>query len=273
MPRHDVEDLQLALRPITALVDEYPPDYVTTCHSHTRAQLLYASTGVMAVVTDHGAFVVPPQRAVWIPNGVRHEMTSRGAVALRTLYVDPRCNVRLPTTCRVIEVSALMRALILEAVTLPLEYDLDGRDGLVMALLLDEIATVPSVPLSAPMPTDERIAQVCRAMFKEPARERSIEELARAARMSVRTFRRRFSSQTGMSVAAWRQHVRLLEALSRLAIGRSVTEVALQVGYHTPSAFTAMFRRAFGTTPSKYFDVVSSKSRAHLYRNLPRVDH
>ncbi|MDP9199971.1 MAG: helix-turn-helix domain-containing protein, partial [Pseudomonadota bacterium] len=52
--------------------------------------------------------------------------------------------------------------------------------------------------------------------------------------------------------ATWRQNVRLMEALSRLAVGQPVTSVAFDVGYNSPSAFTAMFRRAFGHAPTQY---------------------
>jgi AraC-like DNA-binding protein len=98
-----------------------------------------------------------------------------------------------------------------------------------------------------------RLARVCRAIFKNPAQGQSLAFWARAAGMSRRTLTRTFRRETGMSFASWRQHVRLLEALSRLATGQPVTAVALDVGYQSPSAFTARFRRTFGTTPTHYY--------------------
>ena len=70
--------------------------------------------------------------------------------------------------------------------------------------------------------------------------------------MGRRTFTRAFKQETGMGLAVWRQQVRLMEALSRLASGESVTQVAFEVGYDSPSGFSAMFRRAFGVPPSQY---------------------
>jgi AraC-like DNA-binding protein len=99
-------------------------------------------------------------------------------------------------------------------------------------------------------------------VFKEPSRETTLDEWARSAGMSRRTLTRLFRRETGMSVAAWCQHVRLLEALSRLSVGHSVTKVAFDIGYQSPSAFTAMFRRAFGTTPSHYFDTAAEERAA-----------
>lgn len=247
------DDCQDVARPVAAMARECPPGCIDLFHTHRRAQLLFACTGVMSVVTREGAFIVPPQRAVWLPAGIEHEVHYGGATSLRTLYIEPQAHEKLPTQSRVLEVSDLLRSLILAAVNLPTEYDLDGREGRIMSLLLDEIAIMPTVPLHAPMPRDERLARVCRAMFKDPMREQRLEDLARAAGMSRRTVTRLFRRETGMSFAAWRQHVRLLEALSRLAVGRSVTAVALDVGYRSPSSFTAMFRRTFGVTPSHYF--------------------
>jgi AraC-like DNA-binding protein len=207
----------------------------------------------MSVITRDGAFVVPPQRAVWLPAGMEHEVHYAVPVSLRTLYIEPGANAKLPTRCRVLEVSELLRELILASVDLPPEYDLAGRAGRIMALLVDEIASMPTTPLHAPMPRDERLARVCRTMFREPKRDQRLQDIASAAGMSRRTVTRLFRRETGMSFAVWRQHVRLLEALSQLAVGRSVTTVSLDVGYRSPSSFTAMFRRRFGVAPSRYF--------------------
>lgn len=247
------DECQSIARPVAAMAVECPRGFTDVFHSHRRAQLLYACAGVMSVVTREGAFVVPPQRAVWLPGGIEHEVYYGVPVSLRTLYIEPRVHPQLPTQCRVLEVSDLLRSLILEAVNLPAEYDLEGREGRIMALLLDEIVGMPTVPSHAPMPRDERLARVCRAMFKDPTQKVRLEDLAHTVGMSRRTVTRLFRRETGMSFAAWRQHLCLLEALSRLAVGRSVTTVALDVGYRSPSSFTAMFRRTFGVTPRHYF--------------------
>lgn len=251
--RRSQAELQEIPRPVAALADEYAPGHVEGTHSHLRSQLLYASRGVMSVLTEKGSYVVPPQRAVWLPAGTRHEVRCRDQVSLRTLYVVPQASPRLPRECCVLEVSDLLRSLIIAAVDIPVEYDLGGREGRIMALILDEIAAMPVVPLSAPMPDDARLVRICREIFKNPAQGESLAFWARAAGMSRRTLTRTFRRETGMSFASWRQHVRLLEALSRLAIGQPVTVVALDVGYQSPSAFTARFRRTFGTTPTHYY--------------------
>src|SRR5258706_11671898 len=89
-------DYQNVPRPVAALADEYPPGHHDPRHQHARAQLLYASVGVVVVITDHASFVVPPQRAVWVPAGVPHEAYMRGHVSCRTLYVSETMCPHLP---------------------------------------------------------------------------------------------------------------------------------------------------------------------------------
>jgi AraC-like DNA-binding protein len=123
-----------------------------------------------------------------------------------------------------------------------------------MNLILDEITATPAAPLHVPMPNDARLMRVCKAILADPANAKTLDDWARGVNMGRRTFTRLFRHETQMSFAAWRQHVRLIEALARLAPGTRVTSVAFDIGYNSPSAFTAMFRRTFGVSPSHYFE-------------------
>jgi AraC-like DNA-binding protein len=130
----------------------------------------------------------------------------------------------------------------------------DPHHARLVGLLADLLVALPVAPLQLPLPTDLPARHVARAILAEPAAERSIDELARAAGASRRTVERRFRHETGLSPVAWRQRARVLEALRLLAEGQAVTTVAASVGYSTPSAFTAVFRRHTGTTPSRHFE-------------------
>jgi len=239
-------------RDVVITGNDYPPRHVLPRHAHKRGQLLYAATGVVTVITDEGSWVVPPRRALWIPPGVAHEVRMSGAVSTWSTYVRDPAVAALPARCRVIEVSLLLHALLQEAVDLPAEYALDGRDGRVMALLLDEIAAMPALPLSTPLPRDPRLARLCRNLISAPGLEVDIDTMAHRAGMSRRSFTRLFRQQTGMSFSAWRQQACLLVALTRLGGGDPVTKVAMDLGYSSASAFTAAFRRVLGVAPSRY---------------------
>src|SRR5689334_627806 len=103
--------------PITTLTHDYAAGHVIRSHFHDRDQLVYASRGVMTVRTNEGAWVVPTHRAVWIPALVPHTITMSGTVAMRTLYLKPRLARSLPRECCVVNVSALLRELILHTCT------------------------------------------------------------------------------------------------------------------------------------------------------------
>ncbi len=222
-------------------------------HSHDWPQLVYASQGVMRVETEQGAFVVPSQRAVWIPGGLPHSIEMSGRVWMRTLYLAPELAATLPRRCCVVAVPPLLRELILHAIELgPLASDVAEHRHLV-DVLLDQLRVLPVVPLELPLPRDDRALRVARRLREDPGGAAPLEELAREAGASRRTLERLFQRETGISLGRWRQQARLLQSLQLLAHGEPVTSVALEVGYESPSAFVAAFASAFGTTPGRYY--------------------
>ncbi len=247
-------DYQRVPRPVAAMAKDFPDGYHNPRHSHERAQLVFAAHGAMLVSTSAGSWAVPPQRAVWMPAGVTHEIRMVGAVAMRTLYIRQDAAARLPAGVRVLAVSPLLRELILRACALPIAYDEDGPAGRIMAMILDEIAALPTVALDLPLPRDARLGRICRALSAELGATRTLSDWGRDAGASPRTLARLFVKETGLTFAAWRQQARLLAATAMLAAGEPITRIALELGYESPSAFTAMFKRALGAPPSHYFD-------------------
>lgn len=240
---------------VIAIGNDYSADHIVQPHSHKRSQLIYGANGVMMVVTEHGVWIVPPEQAVWLPAGVVHSVhMTMGPVSTHSAFIWPDSVPRLPKGCQVLGMSPLMKQLLREAVDVPLEYDPTSRDGLLMALLQQEIPRLPVLPLALPFPRDKRLARRCRKLLDQPTPHDSIDEWSDALGMSRRAFTRLFRHETGMSFAAWRQQACLFAALPRLAAGESITVVALDLGYDSPAAFTSMFRRALGAPPSRYFN-------------------
>jgi AraC-like DNA-binding protein len=223
-------------------------------HRHRRAQLVYANHGVMTVTTEAAAYVVPPQRAVWMPGGVGHRIEARGEVTMRTLYIEDREFAEFPSDVCVLQVTPLLRELIVSAVASGPHYEPDSAQSRLMVVILDQICSQPVASLALPMPTDSRLLRVARSMMDNPADVRDLNEWAREAGASARTLSRLFTAQTGMTFREWRQQRRLLRALELLASGHNVTTVAAELGYDNTSAFIAMFRRCLGTTPARYLD-------------------
>lgn len=239
-------------RAVAALANHYAPGHHITPHTHRHAQLLYATSGVMRVGTADGAWVVPPLRAVWLPAGVEHEVIVRGALTMRSVLVTGPAAATMPATARVIEVSPLLRALILAAIEDPLDGPQSPRQAHVSALLLDEIAAAGQHRLYLPMPRDTRLRRLCEGLLDRPEDAAGLDDWADRAGASTRTLARLFRAETGLSFTAWRQQARLIEAVARLAEGEPVERLAPSLGYRSPSAFTAMFRRVLGQPPTKY---------------------
>jgi AraC-like DNA-binding protein len=221
-------------------------------HDHTWDQLLHAVEGIMTVVTADGAWVVPPQRAVWLPAEVQHLIEAPGSLSLRTVFFPPACVDSLPRRCCVVGVPPLLRELILQLVRRQGETSGAKRRRL-EDVVLDMLEELPQEPLSLPMPRDPRARRLAELLAQHPDDRRPLEELARDVGASVRTLQRCFLSEAGISFRHWRQQLRLHRALVLLAEGSPVTTVALEVGYESPSAFVAMFRRLLGTSPGRYF--------------------
>ena len=238
---------------ITTLTHDYPAGQVIPSHFHDRDQLVYASRGVMTVRTNRGAWVVPTYRAVWIPAAVPHTITMSGTVAMRTLYLKPRLARNLPRDCCVVNVSPLLKELILHACTFPALKKTIKRQGHFIHMILDQFEAIQMVPLQLPNPSDPRALRIAAALFADPSDRRPLARFAKSAGASKRTLERLFQDDVGMTFGKWRQQLRLMQAMRLLAEGAKVTHAALESGYSTPSAFISMFRKTLGTTPRLYF--------------------
>jgi len=237
---------------VVGLECECPLNYVDKLHTHERSQLIYASRGMMTVTTPEACYVVPPQRALWVPAGHPHEVFYQRQVSLRTLYFDNAVLDFGGGKCCLIEISDLLKQLILEVIKTDSTNIDKAREKCAIYLLINEIRRMPKAPYQVSMPLDNRLLRVCKTIIDCPSDRRNLDELAVLAGMSRRSFTRLFKEETGMGLESWRRQVRLIRALSLLSDGLSVTEVAYDVGYDSPSAFTAMFRRSFGVTPRAY---------------------
>jgi len=244
MPYRSAAEHEDVPRPVVGIGNDYPPSFELAEHRHRRGQLLYAANGVVAVSTPQGAWVAPPERAVWIPGGTPHAVRMVGAVQTRSVLSEPSPCPALGGACRVVAVSPLLRQLLLAAAEIPVESDEGGRDGLVMRLLV--------LAGAGPSPARAAPAARCRASRD---RRRAPAPTAQGAGAGGRTrgrFPRLFRRETGMSFAEWRQQACLSVALPRLAAGEPITTIALNLGYDGPASFSTMFKRALGVPPSRY---------------------
>ena len=221
-------------------------------HSHARGQLSGLRRGLLTMGTDAGAWIVPADHAVWLPPHQPHYGWTHGAVEGWSCYVaEPACE-NLPERPCTIRTSGLLREAVIRASDWQGQI-LDEQQWHVAMVILDELRTAPIKPFGLPMPRHPRLVLIARALLDEPGDRRGVDEWAQWAGISERTLSRRFVHETGFTYTAWRQRARLMRALELLAEGEAVTNVALDLGYDSVSAFIALFKRTLGVTPSAYF--------------------
>ncbi|MCE3550204.1 helix-turn-helix transcriptional regulator [Pseudonocardia sp. RS11V-5] len=248
-----IDEVDALDRDVVAIGTTYPPSTQLPAHRHRRAQFLYGVTGSMRVETADGSWTVPPHRAVLIPPGTEHAVLMDG-VSTRSLYLEPRAVPWFPPRCRVVEVPALLRELVCEAVDVEPRYATHGRDAALLALVLHEIRRSAPLPLDLPLPADPALRALCREFLARPRIDARPEAWAAGLHVSVRTLHRRFTAETGTGLASWRRRACALHALPELAAGRPVTEIAADLGYAGPGAFTTMFTQLLGAPPSAFRD-------------------
>lgn len=219
-------------------------------HSHRKAQLIHASEGFLSVHSEHGMWLVPPLRGVWIPGDVLHKVASKSDFWLNTVYVD-RTQVACPSECCVVAVDTLTSALLVEAAKAD-DGVLSASAQRLLQVLSDRLGTLPTLPFNLPRPTDARLVRITQRLEANPALPHTLQQLTANAGLSLRTAARLFQRETGMSFGKWRQQLRLLKALEPLSVGHAVSRVASDVGYEDTSSFITAFKNAFGETPAKW---------------------
>ena len=228
---------------------------VTDWHSHPWGQLTYAATGVLTVKTQHACYVAPPHYAIWLPAFAEHQVLSEGAAEMRSLYLDMSLlNIARFNKPLVCEVSSLFRELVVRFCSFSSPYTEDSPQYRLAMVLLDELLVQKEVELQLPTHNHGRLKPICDKLLAQPGIEQSIELMAKDIELSGRSVSRLFKSQFGITFKQWRQKARLLHSLKLLASGLTVTDVALECGYDSVSAFVVAFKTNFGTTPGQMFE-------------------
>lgn len=280
--RSDIGQYIDASRPIVGICFTAKPDKdMLEYHAHPRGQLAYAASGILKVHTDQGIWVVPQFQAVWIPGNMRHSVYIQTQAEIRHLFVDPSYLDYFPNECSVLDVSPLLQELILRFTyfdSFAPYYEIDSPEARLGAVILDELQALKPSALYLPWAKDRRVQRVMKELINEIQRScqhinnkggdssdddssdmeywvqsQQLETWAKAVGASTRTLSRLFLQETGMTFKQWRQQIILQEAVSLLDSGKTVTELALALGYKSPSAFTAMFKKALGKAPAHYY--------------------
>lgn len=239
-------------RPVYGSLDRHPNIVHGHRHRHRWAQLSYAIQGHLQVWTPHARFVALPQRAVWIPPNMLHQVQQSPQAVIRSLYLDSEAVGLNWSECRVLAISPLLHELIRAFATLPGEYDQGGPEGRLVQVLIDELSKAKEAGLILPWPTDPRLHAICLQLQDDPAGGAELSTFSTRLGVSEKTLTRLFQQQTGLGFRLWRQRARLVHALPLLERGERITDVTLACGYGSMSSFIAAFREHTGTTPRAF---------------------
>ena len=240
---------------VVALMWDYSNNYLLDWHQHEYVQLLYPSTGVITVRTDNAVTVLTPRQALLIPAGISHKVKMNGKVEMRSLYMRNKD----VTSLSLVTVPPMLREMLRHAVSIDKSYGEGSAEDRLIAVLLDQINIVEGLQITLPRPNDVGIRWVEKELMANPQNTMTFEEWAEFLCTSSRTLRRRFQQDINQPFRYWRTQIRLSAALEKLAIGQSVSQTALDVGFSSESAFIATFRKEFGITPKRYSCEVSLK--------------
>jgi AraC-like DNA-binding protein len=225
-------------------------------HMHREAQLVYAARGTMQVTTPKGRWLVPPDRAVWVPARLEHSIDVLADIEMRTLYFDLAWLTRENRSSSldaefVVRVSRLLHESILAL--------FDGRDSpdrtrLLVDLAVLELHHAEDPATFIPLPQEARCRRAAGIVLDDPTGNHEIDTLARAVGTSARTLSRLFSSETQLSFKSWCQRARIAAAIERLSIKAdvSVKQLASDLGYASMPAFSHAFRQVTGKTPTEF---------------------
>ncbi|RJF98330.1 AraC family transcriptional regulator [Noviherbaspirillum saxi] len=237
-------------RPVRMVARDLNASELLAAHSHAWGQVTYALDGVVRVTVGNSTWIVPPQRAIWIPPAAVHEVATLEKARLRALYVDAASAPFRGDECEVLTVSSLLRELVV-ALT---QADADSeREAMISALMLNELPRLSTQPIRVALPDDKRLKALCETLIADPASQLTLEDWAHKVGASSRTLARLFERELGMRFGQWRQQVRLAHAAPLIARGMPLSQVASELGYASQSAFSAMFRKTFGESPSTFF--------------------
>lgn len=249
-----VDYLAAGAAPVFAIETVYHDGFISRLHCHDRGQVSYVQHGSMTIQAEDYALIVPAGHAVWIPSGHMHQAIASGKISVLAVYLHDIDLGHLPDKCCVLQVSDLFEPLFKRIIARQILGVQDLVNDALVVVLNEEMRVARRLDVVAPMPRDRRLYRVCQAILKEPTIANSKEELARIGHMSCRTMTRLFRSELKMTYSEWAQLALGIVAMMRLRNGQHVFQVAADLGYASPSAFTAMFRKRFGFCPSELRD-------------------
>jgi AraC-like DNA-binding protein len=236
---------------VRSLTEDYPQGGTIARHAHRWDQLAVVAGSAVTIETEAAYFVQPIRRAFWLPAGVLHTVRCARPFSLFSLYFEPE-RIDLGRAPTVVSLTGLAHELVLYLCAAPGESERRPEHAHASDLLALLLGRAAREPFHLARPRDPRARRLADFLLAHRDDRRPLEVLAaELGGESLRTLERRFTVETGLTLAAWRRQSRLLASLYLLAEGEAVGEVARSVGYESAAAFSTAFKRSFGRPPAR----------------------
>jgi AraC-like DNA-binding protein len=225
-------------------------------HAHPCHQITYARRGTTLIEGPDGHHLLPTAHAIWIPAETRHRTMIRNLDGV-SIYFDPACFPHDHTKrIQTFPITTMVQEMLLHTLRWQpgsVEHTLIARSfyQTLSMLCMEQMQAKPDRLFTLPRATHPSIMRAMEAALANPG-QANLSLALHHAGMSERSFRRHFHEETGMTWQDWMTQARLFHAANQLAEGRRVTEVAVDVGYASLSAFAKAFTKLMGVSPVRF---------------------
>ena len=223
----------------------YPP------HGHAWGEFIYAFNGVMEINIDQVNYIIPPPYGMWLPPHQQHSGLNRTHVSHGTLYVHESLCDHLPKQAGILLTVPLVSALLLHLKNHQ-NSDHNPEHLRMLHVLLDQLHHAILVGSYLPSTEHPVLIKVLNYLHDHPEDNSTLADLAAQVNVTERTLSRYSQTELSMSLSEWRQRLKIMKSMSMLNQGKTVENIALDLGYASSSAFINMFKRWMDVTPDQF---------------------
>lgn len=221
-------------------------------HTHPWSQIIGVKSGVLTMNVAGQRYLAPREFAIWLPAGVEHSSYNRKTTRFFAIDIAPELSQELPKQACLLTLTPIFNAIADDCFARDMTEPRSDSDFRLCRVLLDQIGIAPRQNTYLPTSECKLLAPILAALERNPADNTSLASWAKQVYTTERTLSRRCQQELDMTFSEWRQRLRFLHAISLLEQGKSVQDVAFEVGYSSSSAFIAMFQHVAGTTPQRF---------------------
>jgi len=247
--------------PVRLINKQFIRPIEVSMHQHEWLQFISSNNGLIEIVINNTSYTLPSKHAALIDCCVMHKAVAKRESNLTTAYIEKKYSYDRMGSDGVIPAIKIfsMNQLITEITNLlaAIQFDrlihekveiYDACTELFLFLLCE----AKELKIGVPLPRDKRIKAICLSFLANPTQDRNLSDMIVSVGASESTVKRLFKSELGMRFNDWKKQVLLAEAVKLASMNYKIESIAYELGYSSPSSFSAMVRKLVGCTPSQY---------------------